>query len=182
MLRSGRCAFAVSLCNSQTLLDLVNGQSCSQHLMQTFEIFVCKMGRQLGRIQVWRRGAHSWDPVGIEREAVSGLGDALYDYGESMGYNSLNIISGSMLCTLILTHQKRKDVCMYLLVLPFIWQRDSREPVGLALGLVFSQIFHKLFTHGPKQTLYNTWPHDGLKILCALEPIGPRFKFYFYNV
>lgn len=47
----------------------------------------------MGRIQIWRRGAHSWDPVGVEREAVSGVGDALYDYGESMGCNIVLIDS-----------------------------------------------------------------------------------------
>lgn len=31
------------------------------------------------------RGAHRCDPVGIEREAVSGDGDTLYDYGENVG-------------------------------------------------------------------------------------------------
>ena len=44
-------------------------------------------GQVVERIQMWRRGAHSWDPVGVEREAVSGVGDTLYDYGESVGCN-----------------------------------------------------------------------------------------------
>lgn len=32
------------------------------------------------------------------------------------------------------------------------WTHDSREPVGLVLGLVFSQIYHELFILSPRHT------------------------------
>lgn len=78
--------------------------------------------------------------------------------------------------------EKRTDVCVFLAMLPFIRQWDSSGPVGLAPGLVFSQICHELFTVSPGQTRCSIWPHDGLEIFCALEPIGPGFEFYLYNL
>lgn len=55
-------------------------------------------------------------------------------------------------------------------------------PVGLPLGLAFSRFCHELFTLSPGQIRCSIWPQDGLEIFCALEPIGPGFEFYLYNL
>lgn len=44
-------------------------------------------GQVVERIQMWRRGAHSWDPVGVERRQSLGWRRCVDYRGESVGCN-----------------------------------------------------------------------------------------------
>lgn len=55
--------------------------------MQTFGTFVCKWAGSGKDSDVEERCSFMGSCGSRKREAVSGVGDALYDYGESVGCN-----------------------------------------------------------------------------------------------
>ena len=68
----------------------------------------------------------------MERKGICGDGDTSVIF-EKMWSVVLNRLLSSALPQI-----ERGQVCVFLVLVPFIWHWDSRGPVGLAFGLVFS--------------------------------------------